>query len=105
MIAAIEYYKKVLEIEPSFGMTLGQLGKAYQFYADWTSDSGNKLHLHHCAYDLLTKGLTYPQFHFLSSPFGGTQSIGLFCVVYKTTFSTPFIGRFLHQKSCLAFFA
>jgi hypothetical protein len=53
MILAIEFYKKALIVIPSFGIALGQLGKAYQFYGNWASDQDHQLHLHHCAYTCL----------------------------------------------------
>lgn len=52
-IAAIEQYKKALNIDSNFGMALGNLGIAYQHYAMLISNILHKNYLNYFAYYLL----------------------------------------------------
>ena len=56
-IEAIEQYKKVLAINPNFGMASGNLGVAYQHYGMLVSDPWHRDLLHNCAYTLLSKAI------------------------------------------------
>ena len=56
-IAAIEQYKKVLDINPNFGMSLGNIGEAYQYYGALVFDPAHRDYLHNCAYDMLSKAI------------------------------------------------
>lgn len=55
-IAAIDQYKKALSIHKDFGMALGNLGRAYQHYANLDYDTAHRDILHHFAYYYLVKG-------------------------------------------------
>lgn len=50
IISAIEQYKKVLIINPNFGMAMGNLGKTYREYAMLEYDVGHFHYLNHFAY-------------------------------------------------------
>lgn len=56
-IAAIEQYKKVLLINPNFGMALGNLGVAYQHYGILEYDEVHRDYFHNSAYHLLNKAI------------------------------------------------
>lgn len=56
-IAAIEQYKKVLSIDSSFGMALGNLGRAYQHYANLEYDDGHRDIFHYFAYHYLNRAI------------------------------------------------
>lgn len=56
-IAAIEQYKKVLDINPNFGMSLGNIGEAYQYYGLLVFDPAQRDYLHNCAYGMLSKAI------------------------------------------------
>lgn len=47
IIAAIDQYKKALELQPTFGMALGNLGKAYMDYSLMEFDPGHQKYFHH----------------------------------------------------------
>ncbi len=49
--AAMKFYRKVLEINPEFGMAEGNMGRALQHYSALVHDSGHIAYLHHFAYD------------------------------------------------------
>ena len=52
-IEAIAQYKKAMNIHPSFGMALGNLGRVYQDYGAMDYDDGHQNYFHHFAYSLL----------------------------------------------------
>lgn len=52
-IEAIAQYKKAININPSFGMAIGNLGKVYQDYGVMDYDEGHQNCFHHFAYSLL----------------------------------------------------
>ena len=52
-IEAIAQYKKAIEVHPSFGMALGNLGRVYQDYGIIDYDDGHQDYFHHFAYSLL----------------------------------------------------
>lgn len=52
-IEAIAQYKKAINIHPSFGMALGNLGRVYQDYGVMDYDDGHQNYFHHFAYSLL----------------------------------------------------
>lgn len=56
-IEAIAQYKKAIEVHPSFGMALGNLGRVYQDYGILDYDDGHQNYFHHFAYSLLTKAV------------------------------------------------
>ena len=56
-IAAIEQYKKVLNIDSNFGMALGNLGIAYQHYAMLLSNKTHINYLNYFAYHLLKNAI------------------------------------------------
>lgn len=56
-IEAIAQYKKAIEVHPSFGMALGNLGLAYQNYGIIDYDDGHRDYFHHFAYSLLKKAV------------------------------------------------
>lgn len=56
-IAAIDYLKKVLAINDSFGMVLGNLGRAYQHYADLEYDKTHRDIFHHFAYKCFVEAI------------------------------------------------
>lgn len=58
IIPAMEYYNKALLIHADFGMALGNLGVAYQYYANLDYDYEDRIHyLHHFAYQYLNKAI------------------------------------------------
>lgn len=67
IIAAIAQYKKALEIQPTFGMALGNLGKAYMDYSLMEFDPGHQEYFHHFSYAYFQRALectdpnTYPE--------------------------------------------
>ena len=67
IIAAIEQYKKALELQPKFGMALGNLGKIYMDYSIMEFDPGHQGYFHHFSFAMLQKALectdpnTYPE--------------------------------------------
>ena len=67
IIAAIAQYKKALELQPTFGMALGNLGKAYMDYSLMEFDPGHQEYFHHFSYVYLQRALectdpnTYPE--------------------------------------------
>lgn len=54
-IAAIEQYKKVLKINPDFGMALGNLGRVYLMYGDLEYEDWRRDYFYYYAYSLLSK--------------------------------------------------
>lgn len=52
-IEAIAQYNKAIEVHPSFGMALGNLGRVYQDYGIIDYDDGHQDYFHHFAYSLL----------------------------------------------------
>lgn len=52
-IAAIAQYKKVLGLNPDYGMALGNLGRTYMKYGDLEYDPGHRDYFHYHAYSLL----------------------------------------------------
>lgn len=56
-IAAIDQYKKALNLHSSFGMALGNLGMAYHHYGMLEYDPAHRDYFHHFAYSLLNKAL------------------------------------------------
>ena len=56
-IAAIEQYKKVLLINPKFGMALGNLGIAYHHYGMLVYDPIHRDYFHHFAYHYLSAAI------------------------------------------------
>lgn len=52
-IEAIAQYRKAIEVHPSFGMALGNLGRMYQDYGIIDYDDGHQDYFHHFAYSLL----------------------------------------------------
>lgn len=56
-IAAIAQYKKALLIRPSFGMTLGNLGRIYQDYGAIDYDDRHRDYFHHFAYSSLQSAI------------------------------------------------
>lgn len=52
-IEAIAQYRKAIEVHPSFGMALGNLGRVYQDYGIIDYDDGHQDYFHHFAYSLL----------------------------------------------------
>ena len=56
-IEAIAQYKKALDIQSSFGMALGNLGRAYKDYGAMDYDNGHQHYFHHFAYSLLQKAI------------------------------------------------
>ena len=67
IIAAIAQYKKALELQPTFGMALGNLGKAYMDYSLMEFDPGHQEYFHHFSYTYFQRALdctdpnTYPE--------------------------------------------
>ena len=59
-IAAIEQYKKALNIRPSYGMTLGNLGRIYQDYGAMDYDDRHRDFFHHFAYSFLRRAIECP---------------------------------------------
>jgi hypothetical protein len=55
-IAAIEQYKKVLGINPDFGMALGNIGITYRHYGMLVYDKSHRDYLHHFAFHYLCAG-------------------------------------------------
>ena len=56
-IEAIAQYKKAINVHPSFGMAIGNLGRVYQDYGILDYDDGHQNYFHHFAYSLLTKAV------------------------------------------------
>lgn len=56
-IEAISQYKKAINIHPSFGMALGNLGRVYQDYGIIDYDDGHQDYFHHFAYSLLKNAI------------------------------------------------
>lgn len=56
-IEAIAQYKKAINVCPSFGMAIGNLGSLYQEYGSLDYDNGHQNYFHHFAYSLLTKAV------------------------------------------------
>lgn len=67
IIAAIYQYKKAVELQPTFGMALGNLGKAYMDYSLMEFDPGHQEYFHHFSYTHFQRALectdpnTYPE--------------------------------------------
>ena len=57
-IEAISQYKKALDIHFSFGMALGNLGRAYKDYGIMDYDNGHQHYFHHFAYSLLQSAVS-----------------------------------------------
>ena len=56
-IAAIEQYKKALNIDDNFGMALGNLGRVYQHYGMLEYDNGHRDIFHYFAYHYLDNAI------------------------------------------------
>lgn len=56
-IEAVAQYKKAININPYFGMALGNLGRAYSDYGAMDYDDGHQHYFHHFAYSLLQKAI------------------------------------------------
>lgn len=61
--AAMKFYRKVLEIDPEFGMAEGNIGCALQHYSTLVHDSGHIAYLHHFAYNYLKSSLNNENVH------------------------------------------
>lgn len=62
-VAAMKYYRNVLNIDPSFAMTEGNIGRVLQHYSALVHDSGHKDYLHHFAYRYLKSALNRTDVH------------------------------------------
>lgn len=61
--AAMKYYRNVLDIDPSFGMAEGNIGRVLQHYSALLHDQGHKDYLHHFAYRYLKSALASTDVH------------------------------------------
>ncbi|MCI9362595.1 MAG: hypothetical protein HFG65_17085 [Hungatella sp.] len=61
--AAMKFYRKVLEIDPKFGMAEGNIGRALQHYSALVHDSGHMAYLNHFAYNYLKSSLNNADVH------------------------------------------
>ena len=61
--AAMKFYRKVLEINPEFGMAEGNMGRALQHYSALVHDPGHTAYLHHFAYNYLKSSLKKADVH------------------------------------------
>ncbi len=59
----MKFYRKVLELNPEFGMAEGNIGRALQHYSALVHDSGHVVYLHHFAYNYLKSSLSRPDVH------------------------------------------
>ncbi len=57
-ISAIEQYFLSLKIDPTFGMTVGNIGMAYVHYGLLVSDPTQQNFFHHFAYDYLSRAIS-----------------------------------------------
>jgi len=57
-ISAIDYYKKALIINPSFGMAIGNIGIAFYHYGALVYDKTHRDYFHHFAYEYLNLAIT-----------------------------------------------
>lgn len=57
-ISAIEQYFLSLEIDPTFGMAIGNLGMAYIHYGLLVSDPSQRDYFHHFAYNYLSRAIS-----------------------------------------------
>ena len=62
-VAAMKFYRKVLEMNSKFGMAEGNIGRALQHYSALVHDSGHVAYLHHFAYNYLKDSLSKPDVH------------------------------------------
>ncbi len=62
-VAAMKFYRRVLEINSAFGMAEGNMGRALQHYSALVHDSGHANYLHHFAYNYLKSSLNKPDVH------------------------------------------
>lgn len=62
-VAAMKFYRKVLEINPKFGMAEGNIGRALQYYSVLIHDVGHTAYLHHFAYNYLKSSLEKADVH------------------------------------------
>lgn len=65
-ISAIRYYLEVLAVDNDFSMALGNLGKAYHYYAELVWSHVPRDYFNHCAYVYLSRAVriqkgTYPE--------------------------------------------
>ncbi len=58
-IVSIEYYKKALEIDPKFGMALGNLGITYLYYGNFLYDINHQYILQNISYHYLKNAYSY----------------------------------------------
>lgn len=56
-IEAVAQYKKAININPSFGMAFGNLGRVYRDYGVMDYDDGHQHYFHHFAYSLLQNAI------------------------------------------------
>lgn len=59
----MKFYRKVLEMNPEFGMAEGNMGRALQHYSVLVHDSGHVAYLHHFAYNYLKSALNRSDVH------------------------------------------
>lgn len=59
VIEAIRIYRKAINLCPSFGMAVGNYGRALQFYANTVNDSGHYRELHCYAYQAIRRALGF----------------------------------------------
>lgn len=57
VLEALRFYRKAIEINPVFGMAIGNYGKALNFLANMVNDGGHYRELHCYAYQALCKAL------------------------------------------------
>ena len=62
-VAAMKFYRRVLEINPDFGMAEGNIGRALQHYSVLVHDAGHTAYLHHFAYNYLKSSLNKADVH------------------------------------------
>lgn len=57
VIEALRIYRKSIELSPDFGMSVGNYGRALNFYANIVNDPSHYQSLHYYAYQALTQAL------------------------------------------------
>ena len=62
--AAMKYYRKALDIQSSFGMAEGNMGRALQHYSILIHDKGHRDFLHYFAYRFLKSSLKRENVHY-----------------------------------------
>ena len=60
VIEALRIYRKAISINPSFGMAIGNYGRALTFYANTVNDPGHRSNLHRYAYQAMKHALETP---------------------------------------------